>query len=440
MKAHLTPVYFDPGRDADFDTHLNLLKELLADDAEFSEPVALGAPLTETDGVIFPQMIGEAYRRIEALRAIPVPILVVTSTFGTVNMWDWEIVKYLDLNEIKTICPPSLEATKMACRGLAVKRKLKDWKFVVYNDDPAGPSGKQSEIFKRFYWLEPENTEMLERRFGLKVEFRSFKELGARAAAVTDEEAQSVIDEWPSRSKSVQGKPLKSAVKLYIELNKDYQADDKILAMGLNCLNESTSCDTTPCLAWNLLYERENLVWGCEADTLVMMTEVFADKVLQAPFFMTNLYPFIMGKAALAHERIPHFPEVRDPENHILAAHCGYFGLLPEKFSTEWELKNKVLAMVDDNATVIDARLPTGPITLVKLQPYLNKLSLVEAELTDYVQYEDSDCLNGGVIRVPDGRNFVSNVSSHHYVVVAGHQKSAFELVSRIFNFELEVI
>lgn len=440
MKAQLTPLYFEPGRDGDFDKHLDLLKELLREDAEFGEPVALGDTLPQSDGVIFPQMLGEAYKRIEDFKGIPVPILVVTSTFGTVNMWDWEIVKYLDLNGIKTICPPSLEATKMACRGLSVKRELQDWKFVIYNDDPAGPTGKQSEIFKRFYWLEQESTEMLERRFGLTIESRSFKELGKRAAALSDEEAQRVIEAWPSRNKSVQGKPLMSAIKLYIELNKDYQADDKILAMGLNCLNESTSCDTTPCLAWNLLYERENLVWGCEADTLVMMTEVFVDKVIEAPFFMTNLYPFIMGKAALAHERIPHFPEVDEPENHILAAHCGYFGLLPEKFSNQWRLDRKVLAMVDENATVIDATMPTGPITLVKLEPYLNRISISEAELTGYVQYEDSDCLNGGIIRVKDGRNFVDKVASHHYVVVAGHQKSAFQLISRIFNFELEEI
>jgi hypothetical protein len=440
MKALLTPLYFDPGRDEDFDTHLDLLKDLLADNADFTEPVALGGSLPACDAVIFPQMLGEAYRRVDDFRAIEVPILVVTSNFGTVNMWDWEIVKYLDLNGVQTICPPSLEATQMTCRGLAVKRRLNEWKFVVYQDDPAGPTGKQSEIFKRFYWLEKESTEMLERRFGLKIEQRSFRELGKRAAAIRDEDAQKVIDEWPSRNRSVQGRPLLSAVKLYMELDRDYKADDRILAMGLNCLNESSSCDTTPCLAWNLLYEREHLVWGCEADTLVMMTEVFVDKVIEAPFFMTNLYPFIMGKAALSHERIPHFPEVDEPENHMLAAHCGYFGLLPEKFSTQWQLRNKVLAMVDDNATMIDAQLPTGPITLVKLEPYLNKVSISEAELTGYIQYEDSDCLNGGIIRVKDGRNFVEKVASHHYVVVSGHQKPAFGLIARIFNFELEEI
>jgi hypothetical protein len=225
-----------------------------------------------------------------------------------------------------------------------------------------------------------------------------------------------------------------------MELKEEYSKEENILAMGLNCLNESRSCDTTPCLAWNLLYEEENLVWGCEADTMVMLTEILADKVLQVPFFMTNLYPFIMKQAALAHERIPHFPDVDEPDNHILAAHCGYFGLVPEVFSDKWNLRKRVLAMVDENATMIDATMPVGPITLAKFQPYLQKISLSEAELTGYIQYEDSDCLNGGIIKVKDGQNFVDKVVSHHYIVMEGHQKAAMKLIANIFDYELEII
>lgn len=440
MKARLVPLYFNPGRDSDFTKHLELLKDLLAEEAEFLPERALGEELPDADAVIFPQMLGQAYTQVDRFAAIDIPIMVVTSQFGTVNMWDWEIVKYLELNGIKTICPPSLEDSKMACRGLTLKRMFKDWKLVVYLDDPAGPTGKQSEIFKRFYWLEEEAPRRFLEKYGLQVEKRSFRELAKRAAAISDDEAEKEIAAWDSSEKSIQGRPLLSAVKLYMEILKDYRADDKILSMGLNCLNESHSCDTTPCLAWNLLYERENLVWGCEADTMAMLTELLIDKVLQEPFFMTNLYPFIMGKAALSHERIPHFPEVEEPENHMLAAHCGYFGLLPEKFSKRWALKKRVLAMVDENATVIDATLPEGPITLVKILPYLNKISITEAELTGYIQYQDSDCLNGGIIRVADGRDFVDRVGSHHYVICAGHQKAAFKLISGIFDYELEVI
>ena len=440
MKVNLIPIYFNPGRDENFDKHLAIVKILLKEEAVFAEPYALGASLPKADAVIFPQMLGEAYNLIEELKAIPLPIMVITSAFGTVNMWDWELVHYLKLNGIQTICPPSLEDTKLACRALLVLRILSQSKFVVYQDDPAGPTGKQSDIFKRFYWLEKESSKKMFEKYGIKIEQRSFKELGKRASQVSDEDAQKVIDNWKSKGNSIGGKPLLSAMKLYMELKKDYAKDDSILAMGLNCLNESTSCDTTPCLAWNLLYQEKKLVWGCEADTMVMLTEILADKVLQVPFFMTNLYPFIMGQAALAHERIPHFPEVDEPDNHLLAAHCGYFGLLPEVFSDKWNLRKRVLAMVNENAHVLDATMPTGPITLVKFQPYLQKISLSEAELTGYIQYENSDCLNGGIIKVKDGQNFVDKVVSHHYIVMAGHQKAAMKLIANIFDYELEII
>jgi hypothetical protein len=62
MKARLAPVYFKSGRDADFDKQVEKLKELLADGAEILEPVALGTPLLEAEAVVFPQMLGDAYR------------------------------------------------------------------------------------------------------------------------------------------------------------------------------------------------------------------------------------------------------------------------------------------------------------------------------------------------------------------------------------------
>lgn len=441
MKTELLPVYFDPGRDENFDKHLNILKELLKEDAAFLEPCALGTSLPAADAVIFPQMLGEAYHRIEEIKAIPIPIMVVTSEFGTVNMWDWELVHYLKLNGIQTICPPSLEDTRLVCRALVVRRQMAESKFVVYLDDPAGPTGQQSDIFKRFFWLEKEASRQISEKYGITIEKRSFRDLASRAREISDGDAQKVIDSWGSKDKSsISGRPLLSAVKLYMEVKKEYQKEDNILSMGLNCLNESGSCDTTPCLAWNLLYQEEKLVWGCEGDTMAMLTEILADKVLQVPFFMTNLYPFIMGKAALAHERIPHFPEVENPDDHMLAAHCGYFGLLPEVFSDRWNLRKRVLAMVNENAHVIDATIPTGPVTLAKFQPYLEKISLSEADLKGYIQYENSDCRNGGIIEVEDGQRFVDKVVSHHYILMSGHQKAAMNLVADIFDFDLEVI
>ena len=50
-------------------------------------------------------MLGEAYRRVDEFKAIQAPILVVTSEFATVSMWDWEINRYLALEGVRVIAP-----------------------------------------------------------------------------------------------------------------------------------------------------------------------------------------------------------------------------------------------------------------------------------------------------------------------------------------------
>jgi L-fucose isomerase-like protein len=179
------------------------------------------------------------------------------------------------------------------------------------------------------------------------------------------------------------------------------------------------------------------MVWGCEGDLVTMLTEVIIDKTIGVPFMMTNMYPFQMGHAALKHEHIPYFPEVEGaPENHILAAHCGYFGVVPQAFASEWKLQPKVLAIVDDNAHALDARLAEGPVTLVKLIPPFDRLSVVEGDMPKYAQFKDSDCLNGAVIRVPDGKRLVADLVSHHYIVTTGHNLNELETVAKVFGIE----
>ena len=63
----------------------------------------------------------------------------------------------------------------------------------------------------------------------------------------------------------------------------------------MNCLNESRYSDTTPCLAWNMLYEEQSMIWGCEADIVAMLTKYILNKSLDVPIMMTNIYPFPDG-------------------------------------------------------------------------------------------------------------------------------------------------
>ncbi|MDR3210961.1 MAG: hypothetical protein LBU79_03485 [Planctomycetota bacterium] len=228
-------------------------------------------------------------------------------------------------------------------------------------------------------------------------------------------------------------------MKLYLALRAEIDTDN-IIGMGTNCLNESRSCSSTPCLAWDRLLEERGIIWACEGDTLSLATMCLVRKSFLQPLLMTNIYPFLMGLAATKHEKIPGFPEfLPNPDDHILLAHCGYFGLVPRSFSEQWVLREKALAIVDPNAHVFDARLKTGPLTLVKLDASLSKLMVVKAELKGYIQYDSSsDCRNGGIVQVEDGKRFLSRVYSHHIIVCQGDISSELDALGMVMGLEVE--
>jgi hypothetical protein len=442
MKAKLVPLFFARADDPDFVQQVGNLKRLLSSEAEVVAPVALGDQLpADADAVVFPQMLGQAYQRLQQIRSLPLPILVITSEFGTLSMWDWEINSYLRSEGVSLLAPNTVEQALKFCRAVALKRQLNTMKMQVYQDNPG--EGFQAEIFKRFYWWEHECIDRLTDKFGVGISRKSFRELGETAKAIPDSEASAAWESVKSRipTKGLSSRSLLSAIKLHLAVKRDLDHDPKIIAAGINCLNESHFSDTTPCLAWNLLFEDRRIVWGCEADLVSMMTEVLIHKTLAVPFMMSNLYPYLMGQTALKHEHIPYFPPVAaEPENHALVAHCGYLGVLPQSFAIEWELKPKVLAIVDENAHAMDARMQEGDITLVKLMPPFDSLSVVEAKLETYAQFENSDCLNGAVIRVPDGPRMLKGLASHHYILTAGRNLHDLEGVAQIFKMNCNVI
>ncbi len=438
MKPRLVPVYFKSANREEFNEQLNTLKRLLAEEAELLEPVALGTQIPEAEAVIFPQLVGEAYRRIDALKKIGLPLLAITSEFGTVAMWDWEIVSYLKSEGCKTFAPTNIELTKKICRTLGVKREMGQTKFLVFQDNPG--EGMQADIFKRFYWWEQRCTDLMKKKFGITLIKKSFKQFGAQAKQIPDREAEEVWKKWNLKTESVSDRALKSAIKIYLLVKREIEKDENIRGVGINCLNESFYSDTTPCLAWNMLFEEMGILWACEADTMTLLTKYLIHRSLRVPIMMSNIYPFLMGMAALKHERIESFPEIDEPENHALIAHCGYLGVLPESFSTVWQLRPKVLAIVDDNATAIDARLPTGDLTMAKLDPTMSKLLVVEGSLVDYAQYPGSDCRNGAVIRVPNGHRLVDKLYSHHILLMTGHRGTELDSMTRVFDLQIEEV
>lgn len=446
MKARLLPVFFENPDHPDFLRQLANLSQLFAEEADLLAPVGLGNCVWEQtpypDAVVFPQMLGSAFQMAESIRRIPVPRLVITSEFGTMSMWDWEIDRYLRGMGIEMIAPYHIEQTRSILRALALKRTLRSARMVTYQDAP-GQAGFQDEIFRRFYWWETECSQRMQAKFGISHVKKSFKGLGEKARNIADADALETWTRWQAQvpTQGLTEDAVLRALKLYMAVREDIASDPGILAVGINCLNESFFSDTTPCLAWNLLFAERELIWGCEGDTISMLTKLILQQVLRVPVMMSNLYPFLMGQAAVKHERIPDFPAVaEEPHNHILVAHCGYLGVLPQSMAADWTLRKKVLAIVGEDAVAIDARLPVGDLTLAKLDPDFQTLSIIEGALTGYAQFPGSDCLNGAILKVPDGHRLMEQLASHHYILAAGHYRVDIQNAARILGLNVQIL
>jgi len=437
----LLPVHLDDEPAEAYRTQLRHLQRLAGDAVTWlpGQHVRDAVP-AEAAAVVVPDMNGRAYRLLEDFRRIEVPILVVTSEFGTVSMWDWEIRDFLRRRGVGTVAPTSLQEFTDVCRALRTKQNLASGVMLAYQDDLG--AGKQPDIFKRFFWWEDSCVDALSDSFGVTVERRSYRELAARAAAVSPARvAEHVARLGTSMPMAGVSTPARdAALQLYVALSDELDETPGVIAAGINCLNESATSNTTPCLAWNLLFEERGLMWGCEADLTSMITQYLTYESLHVPVMMSNLYPFLMGGAALQHERIPYFPDVADPQDCVLAAHCGFFGVVPQSFATEWTVRPRVLEIVDPDAHALDARFATGDTTILKLASTMDTVTLASAQLDDYAQYSDSDCLNGAVLRVADGPRFVERLPSHHAVLATGDLSRRFEVVASVLGLAVERI
>lgn len=441
-KARCVPLWFEAANErerGEFREQLARLEEFYGDVAEFLEPVCVGDPLPEADAVVFPQLIGAAFKEREKLKAYDLPFVVLTSKFGTVEMWDWEIVSFLRSEGMNVFSPYNIELAKVVLRAIAAKSALRSGaRFLMFQDSPG--EGMQANIFKRFYWWEAECTEKMEKAFGMELIYRSWKEVSEQAKAIPDDEARRVSADWNVEQEGVTEEMFLRAVKIYIAVKRVIDELGGVDGVGSNCLNESFNSDTTPCLAWNMLFERDGVIWACEGDTLTLLSTYILYNALKAPMMMTNIYPFLVGMAALAHEKIDKFPDIPDPANHALGVHCGYCGFAPRQFCTRWTMKPPVLEIVNENAHVIDCEFPKGPATLAKIYANFDKLSIIGAEIEDYVQYPGSDCRNGTLIRYNDGEKVMDELCSHHALLITGDQKAKLQQVAKVFGWETAVL
>lgn len=446
MRAILQPLYF-AGRNerevGEYEQQLNQLKKLYGEEAEFLEAKEFGEEIPDrAQALVFPQLFGAIFREKERLSGVELPIIILTSEFGTVEMWDWEIVAWLrDELHLNVFSPYNVELAKVIMRTIAAKAEMRNgMKFLMMQDDPG--EGMQAYLFKRFYWWDKDCTKEIEDAFGIQIIYRSWKEVNEKAEDYSDEEAEQL---WKERTVPSEGVPLKNilkAVKLYMAIRALIREIGDVQGVGCNCLNESFHSKTTPCLAWNWIFEYDHIIWACEGDTVTLISKYIMYQALRVPMMMTNIYPFLVGMAALKHEKIQQFPDIEDPDNHALGVHCGYFGFAPQSFCSKWMMRPKVLEIVNDDAIVIDCEMAAGPITMAKLRPDMKKITIIEAEIEKYVQYPGSDCRNGALIRFTNGNGHkvMESLSSHHAILIKDRQTYKLFQMAKVLGIEAEVI
>lgn len=446
VKAILQPLLFR-GRNereaGECDEQLGIIYGLYGKVAEFKEPIFTDELTGDeaVDGYVFPQLIGDAFRD-KKIGLIKKPVLVLTAEFGTVLMWDWEIVNYMkEKLHLTVFAPYSTEMAEVVMRAMAASRNMKlDSTYLIFQNTPG--EGKQAYIFKKFYWWEKECIENIESVFGVKFVFKDWKLLNIQAAKISDSEAEKVWDGLKVPvSDGVKKEQLLSAVKLYIAMKNEIDKIGNVWGIGANCLNESFYSNTVPCLAYNWLFEKYGIMWACEGDLLSLVSMTIFCKALNKPLMMTNLYPFLMGMAALKHEKITSFPDISEPDNCSLGVHCGYYGFAPQSFCEEWTVRPKVLEIVDDNAVAVDCRFKKGPVTLAKIHTNMCEITAISATLEDYAQYPGSDCRNGAIFRFNsgDGSKIVTNLVSHHMVVIQGDVIPELREMAEVYGLKLRV-
>ena len=127
MKARLVPLQFEEMNEREqdeFREQMKLLTEMYADVAQFEEPVKVGEEMPEgADAAVFPLLIFAAYRHDEQLLSCSLPMIILTSEYGTIEMWDWEIATYLRQLGCRVFTPLQCGYGKNNNAGFCCKKK-----------------------------------------------------------------------------------------------------------------------------------------------------------------------------------------------------------------------------------------------------------------------------------------------------------------------------
>jgi hypothetical protein len=180
MKAKIVAMRFKSTSLETFHEVYGHLTEIYRDEVEFLEPRVLGeTPPEGAEAVLFPVLWADLYEEVGALRALNLPIIVLTTRFGVSLMFDWEAVAFLKSKGLKVFNPHSVELAKTLFKALALKTAMRSQKFLIFQDTDY--DGLIPEQFKIFYWWHESCTRDIYEKFGIRIVRKPYKALCEKA-------------------------------------------------------------------------------------------------------------------------------------------------------------------------------------------------------------------------------------------------------------------
>ena len=265
--------------------------------------------------------------------------------------------------------------------------------------------------------------EIIYRRTGVRIRYRSLEELAAQLEDVDEASARSEMARWKNEAMEiirVSDKTLLDSCRLYVLLRSIIEKEG-LTAISTDCLGFTLSPKPMlpyPCLAFARLRD-EGIAATCEADVYGMLSLMFLQKICRKPAFMCNVNSVNVQQSTimLSHCTAPlklHGLDA-EPLRYSLHDYHGFGrGVVPE---VEFPSGMEVIAGAFTKDIKSFVSWPGRILTQVKDTDRSSSKNSITLDV----------CANTMDVKIRDADRFLQNTPGIHLIMIAGNHTKAIE-------------
>jgi L-fucose isomerase-like protein len=396
----------------------------------------------DIDGILplsipaYPTEVWNSHPQPLVERGLPV-VFWCLPDYDEPDFWRWSARDMLQSIGVATHLVENRRDGCALLRALAVKRQLRGATLAVFG-------------VQNFPWNAHAAGAHMERALGIKVRVHDLEPVRARAATITDAEAQACWSERASRyrERGVTRPALLAAIKTWLAI-REILVDTRAIGFGVNCFGDLIPAGhrDVPCLA-QVLAREEGYVAACDGDFCCLASMAVMTHLTDRSCTMSNLYPVSYVGALKAHFGDPLSPDPAqfapsEWANLGRLAHCGFAGVVSPEVAGEpvdlrdwggsYEIKR------DGRGCGIDGRMPPGPVTAVEVKFDGRTLLAAAGEVIETTSHPGMPhCEKSVLLRFRDLPGFVRRISREHPAIVYGDHLRDLEVAAPVLGMDLE--